>query len=55
MTRALVSIPGVRVASVERGSARVLAEPACEGLMRDALAEAGFRLAAVELEPGAES
>jgi hypothetical protein len=47
---ALGMVPGIRVDSVEPGRARILAEPACEGLIREALAGAGFALAAAELE-----
>ena len=48
VTHALGLVPGVRIDSVEPGHARVLAEPACEGPIRDALAGAGFTLAAAE-------
>ena len=47
---ALGSVPGVRIDSVEPGRARVLAEPACEEPIREALANAGFELAAAQLE-----
>ncbi len=50
VTHALGLIPGIRIDSVEPGRARVLAEPACEGPIRDALAHAGFKLAAAQLE-----
>ncbi len=50
VTHALGLVPGVRVASVSPGAAKVLAEPACEGPIRDALASAGFALAAAEPE-----
>ncbi len=48
--RTLGQVPGVRVASVEPGRARVLAEPACGQPMRSALADAGFVLAAADVE-----
>ncbi len=47
---ALGLVPGVRVDSVEPGQARVLAEPDCEAPIREALADAGFVLAAAEIE-----
>lgn len=50
VTRALGLVPGVRIDLVEPGRARVLAEPACEGPIREALAQAGFQLAAAQLE-----
>ncbi len=50
VSRILGAVPGVRLDSIDIGYARVLAEPGCEPLIRDALAGAGFALAAAELE-----
>ncbi len=50
VSRALGQVPGVRLDEIEVGYARVMAEPGCEPLIRDALGRAGFALAATELE-----
>ena len=50
VTHILGLLPGVRIDSVDIGHARVLAEPECEPLIREALAGAGFELTAAELE-----
>ena len=54
VTHALGEMPGVRIDSVEVGRARVLAEPECEPLLREALAGAGFTLAEAHTEARAE-
>lgn len=40
----LGGLPGVRVSSVEVGTAHVLAQPHCEERLRQALAQEGFTL-----------
>ena len=50
VSRALGQLPGIRLDSVDVGYARVLAEPGCESLIRDALTGAGFALASTEIE-----
>ena len=50
VTHVLGLLPGIRIDSVEVGQARVLAEPSCEPLIREALAGAGFELTASEIE-----
>ena len=50
VSRVLGEVPGVRLDAIDIGYARVLAEPGCELLIRDALASAGFALASAELE-----
>lgn len=44
VTQALGSVPGVRLHSVAVGEAKLLAEPACESLIREAVEKAGFTL-----------
>ena len=50
VTHVLGLLPGIRIDSVDIGHARVLAEPSCEPLIREALAGAGFKLTASEFE-----
>lgn len=50
VSRVLGQVPGVRLDSISEGHARVLAEPGCESLIRDALVGAGFALASSEVE-----
>ena len=50
VSQALGNLPGVRLQRVEVGQAQVLAEPACDPSMHEAIEKAGFTVTGVRAE-----